>query len=279
MKRKTLYVAVVCCLLLMGCKHKPTADEIAAVKADSIANEIAMFRAGFPVTDLLTLPNVKWAVINEPGLLVPDTLILAAAVDGKVCITDIYSVNGVLGTWVNVLDERVDFMEPAIRLRYENINSLAKVVDIKLGSFEDIAASCVNKNKVNEQKIRDFCVEFYSLPKEKQKNLLTQKARRALAEVEGNSDFTITGGYSAMGGVWETYPQTIKIVSIDNSTGCVTFTQEVYVVGNQGGQTGYAARQTEEYSLWLQRDNDSFLVNDIAVPFSGSLLGYADETM
>lgn len=119
----------------------------------------------------------------------------------------------------------------------------------------------------DQQKIEKFIKHFYSLSDEERKKLLTDKAR-TIYEHAALFNFGFEGGYNGQGGIGQVYPNTIKILDIDSTTGVVTFTQEVQVVGFQGAELVYSERRKEKYSLWLKNDNGFLLVDDIEAPFN-----------
>lgn len=267
--RNFLYIVVACCLLLTGCKHKPTPEELAAARADSIDSVIKNIKQGFSVTDLFSLPDVKWTVLTKPGLLGSDTLVLAAVIGDKVCLTNIYRMDG---EWENVKDEAVDNISANnISLQKKDISSLAEVTEVKMGDVKDVAASLTRERDEGNQRIRNFIVKFYSSSENEQKKMLTNSARKHLSSAV-SYDFRINGGFSGMGGIGDIYPQTIKIESIDKNSGCVVFTQEVSVVGFQAGEIVYSNQERERYSLWLKSENSSFLVDDLEVPYASQRL-------
>jgi len=268
MRNMLLYTVAACGLLLMGCKHKPTAQELAAARADSIANVIKNIKQGFPVHDLLSLPDVKWAVITASGDLSADTLILAASVGGKVCLTNI---RGTGGEWQNVKDGYLPVEDNHIQLARANIGSNAAVDMVLNGSLIEVAKRYANRQKAQEQAIKGFIVKFFSSTEEDRKRMMTENAKSRL-ETASSYGFCIDGGLNGLGGIGEIYPQTIKLKCFDKNTGRADFTQEVKVVGFQAGEVVYSKREVEEYSLWLKDENGSLLVNDIEAPFNDGRL-------
>lgn len=279
--RNILFIAVVCCLFFASCKHKLTEEEIAA-HTDSIVNVINSNGVGIPVKDLLTLPDVKWAVFTVPGLAAPDTLIFAAIVGDKVCLTNI---RGDKSSWKNLTDSTVTVS--SLKYAYinkNNIESTASVVEVKTGSVNDVAQDYANRVKVYKKQIKDFVVSFYSsyasefneedvdlsqsyteslLHKiKKYKNFLSKSAYNKIKTGrEGMHDFCPEGIYPKQG-VVRILPTSINIISIKG--GNVQYDMDFLAI--HSGTYNEICRCTGDFSMCIIQEDGCLCIDDITAP-------------